>query len=324
MALIRQAHPLQTPEWGIFREKTGVRVIKLTSGYQFTVHKLPLSNFSIGYFPKGPLPDRKMLDELMEKGKAHKCIFIQIEPHIENTKNLESSRLWRASPSAGILNLGLRNSIKPLFTKYNFVVDLTKSEEELMAAMQPKTRYNIRVAEKHGVEVREETNDKGFEIYLKLYFETTKRQHYFGHTEKYHRLLWQTLTNHSLTPHILIAYYKGVPLTAWFLLQLTDTLYYPYGGSSIEYRNVMANNLVVWEAIRLGKKLGCKQFDMWGALGPDADPKDPWYGFHKFKQGYGGRLVEYVGSYDLVLNPILYWVFHLIDKLRWLILKLKK
>ncbi|MBI3290088.1 peptidoglycan bridge formation glycyltransferase FemA/FemB family protein [Candidatus Microgenomates bacterium] len=343
MALIRQAHhivrnmthPLQTSEWGAFREKTGVKVIKLSTGYMFTVHKLPLSAFSIGYFPKGPLPDKKMIEELNKLGRENKCIFVQLEPNVEVAQN---SKVKSKNYNSKLKSLGLRQSLKPLFTKYNFVIDLTKSEEELLAVMHPKTRYNIRVAEKHGVKVQEETNDKGFKTYLKLYFETTRRQHYFGHTEKYHRLLWQTLTNHTfdklsagqspianhpLVPHILTAYYKGIPLTAWFLMQYQNTLYYPYGGSSIEHRNVMASNLVAWEAIKLGKKLGCKTFNMWGALGPNADPKDPWYGFHKFKQGYGGRLVEYVGSYDLVLNPVPYWMFHLIDKLRWLFLKLR-
>lgn len=119
---------------------------------------------------------------------------------------------------------------------------------------------------------------------------------------------------------LLIAYYKlpttnYQPLTAWMLLSFKDTLYYPYGGSSKSHPEVMANNLTAWEAIKLGKKLGLKKFDMWGALGPDADPKDPWYGFHKFKMGYGGKLVQYLGSFDLVLNWPAYLVFTTIDLL---------
>lgn len=314
MARQINTHPLQSWEWGTFREKTGVKVIR-KNNWQITIHRVPGTHWSIGYFPKGPLPTKEMIEGLLEIGKENNCIFIQLEPNVERFKNYDLR----------FKNLGLKSSIKPLFTKYNLVIDLTKSEEELLAVMHPKTRYNIRVAQKHGVKVEERTDDAAFEIYLKLYFETTRRQKYFGHTQKYHRLLWKTLkpTNHKLTVHILIAHYKATPLAAWFLLQNKDTLYYPYGGSSEIYKNVMASNLVMWEAIKLGKKLGCKRFDLWGALGPDADPKDPWYGFHKFKQGYGGKLVEYVGSYDLVLNPFFYWTFHLIDKLRWLLLRMR-
>ncbi|MDP3941598.1 MAG: peptidoglycan bridge formation glycyltransferase FemA/FemB family protein [bacterium] len=63
---------------------------------------------------------------------------------------------------------------------------------------------------------------------------------------------------------------------------------------------------------------------MWGALGPDPDPKDPWYGFHRFKQGFGPELAEFVGSYDLVINPLLYQVYKIADKARWFLLKMKK
>ena len=62
---------------------------------------------------------------------------------------------------------------------------------------------------------------------------------------------------------------------------------------------------------------------MWGALGPNPNPKDPWYGFNKFKEGYSGKLVEYVGSYDLIINKKLYFLFKLANNLRWALLKLK-
>ncbi|MBU3979240.1 peptidoglycan bridge formation glycyltransferase FemA/FemB family protein, partial [Patescibacteria group bacterium] len=80
----------------------------------------------------------------------------------------------------------------------------------------------------------------------------------------------------------------------------------------------------MWEAIRFGKKLGLKKFDMWGALGPNPNPKDPWYGFHNFKEKYAPRYVEFIGSYDLVINPLLYQLYKFADRLRWFYLKLKK
>ena len=85
----------------------------------------------------------------------------------------------------------------------------------------------------------------------------------------------------------------------------------------------MASNLMMWEVIKFGKKLGLKKFDMWGALEPNPDTNDPWYGFHKFKQGYGAEHIEFIGSYDLVINPLLYQIYKVTDKLRWFILKIK-
>jgi lipid II:glycine glycyltransferase (peptidoglycan interpeptide bridge formation enzyme) len=85
----------------------------------------------------------------------------------------------------------------------------------------------------------------------------------------------------------------------------------------------MASNLMMWEVIKFGKQLGLKEFDMWGALGPNPDTKDPWFGFHHFKEGYGGKLTEFVGSFDLVINQKMYLVYKILDKIRWTILRLK-
>ena len=197
--------------------------------------------------------------------------------------------------------------------------------------MHQKSRYNIKIAQKKGVEVKEDNSDKTFEEYLRLTKETTQRQNFYAHSEKYHRLMWETLRepkgklsdNNRLTAHLFKAIYKNEILVAWIVFVYKDTIYYPYGASSDNHREVMASNLMMWEVIKWAKKIGLKKFDMWGALGPNPDPKDPWFGFHRFKQGYGGRLVEFIGSYDLVLDKKLYLIFKLLNKLRWLYLKLK-
>lgn len=330
-------HPLQSYEWGEFRKKTGIKVIR-TNDFLLTIHRIPKLPFTIGYLPKGDLPDKKLIEKLKEIGRKNNCIFIQLEPNISiNTSEVADSprealvkrgwtpRRWE--------NLNLRPATHPLFTKYTFQLDLTKSEEELLKNMHPKTRYNIKVAEKHGVKIVEDNSDKVFAEYLKLTEETTKRQKFYAHTRNYHELMWKTLgiVNHKssiinrdqLTAHLLIARYKKETLAAWIVFVFKDTLYYPYGASSSLYREKMASNLMMWEAIKFGKKLGLKKFDMWGALGSDPDPKDPWYGFHKFKLGYGAELVEFIGSYDLVINPVLYNLYKLADKIRWMVLKFK-
>lgn len=313
------SHIIQSWEWGEFREKTGIDVVRIghfkgsrvASAYQLTFHRVPKTTWTIGYLPKGPMPDREMVRALRDIGGKKNAAFIKIEPNVEaGITNYESR----------IKNLGLVESKKSLFTKYNFLVDLTKGEEQLLESMHPKTRYNIKVAQKKGVEVYESTKDHDFEIYLKLYFETTQRQKYFGHTPQYHRLAWKTLRDAGMA-RLLIAKYQKKPLVAWMLFNFGDTLYYPYGGSSDEHKDVMASNLVAWEAIRLGKKLKFKTLDLWGALGQDASEADPWYGFHRFKAGYGPKHVEYVGTYDLVLKPILYNILNYTDRVRWMVLR---
>ncbi len=312
-------HPLQSKEWGEFRKKTGVKFM-IEEGFILSIHKIPHTPWTIGYLPKGTLPTKETVKKLSEIGKQENCIFIQLEPNIQLTQNAKRKT---QNYNSKLKSYGLNSSPHPLFTKYTFQLDLTQSEDELLKNMHPKTRYNIRVAQKHGVEVTEDNSDKAFEIYLKLTRETTTRQKFYAHDEKYHRVMWQTLKPAGIA-HLLIAKYKKEPLVAWVVFIYDDVLYYPYGASSDKYREVMASNLMMWEAIRFGKKMGCKVFDMWGSLGPNPDKNDPWYGFHRFKLGYGGKLVEFVGSFDLVINPFLYELYKIADKLRWLLLRIKK
>lgn len=322
-------HPLQSYEWGEFREKTGVKVIrrgletngKLTDGFQLTIHKVPKTPYTIGYLPKGNPPTKEMLHELKRIGKEENCIFIQLEPNLKNSSNLKFK----------ISNLGLTHSAHPLFTKYTFILDLTQSEEDLLKNMHSKTRYNIRLADRKGVKITQDESEKAFERYWELTTETTTRQKFYAHTKTYHENMWETLKSSSekinvnkLSAHLFTATYNKKILTTWVLFTFKDTLYYPYGASSSEHREVMASNLIMWEAILFGKKHGFKKFDMWGALSDNPNTKDAWYGFHRFKSGYGPEHVEFVGSFDLICNPLLYQGYIIMDKLRWLYLRFKK
>jgi len=121
----------------------------------------------------------------------------------------------------------------------------------------------------------------------------------------------------------MTASYQNQPLASFMLFIEKDRLFYPYGASLDTNREVMAPTLLMWEVIKLGKSLKLKSFDMWGCLGPDAKEIDNGYGFHRFKQGYGGDLVQFVGTYDLLINLQLYKLYNLIDKYRWQLLRLK-
>jgi len=303
-------HVMQSWEWGEFRQKMGIKLKryglfendKLKIAFQITFHKIPLTSLYVGYLPKGPLPDKDLARALQQIAKENNCAFIKLEPNVITNQD----NPYQVYPA-------FLPSPKPLFTKHNFVLDLTPTEEQLLQNMHQKTRYNIRLAEKKGVQVKIRTDDEGFKDYLKLYFETTARQGFYGHNEEYHWTVWKTLRTKDMV-RVLIAYYDGQPLTAWELVNFKDTLYYPYGGSSNLHRDTMHSNLVAWEAIKLGQQMNLKKFDMWGSLGPDADPKDSYYGFHRFKQGYGGELVQYIGTYDLVADQQVYMLFNWIDK----------
>jgi lipid II:glycine glycyltransferase (peptidoglycan interpeptide bridge formation enzyme) len=308
-------HPLQTWEWGEFRQKNGTKINRLAvyqdnqikEAWQITFHPIPYTKFNIGYFPKGPLPNLDMINAIKKVGKENSAIFIQFEPNI--VKNSQAQ-----------LPINLIPSHHPLFSKYSFVLDISKSEAELLSQMHPKTRYNIRVATKHNVQVKEDNSPEAFQKFLSLTEETAARQKFYTHPSKYYSTLWNILHPKGMA-NLWTATYQDKIIVAWIIFIWKDTVYYPYGASVRDNREVMAPNLILWEIARWAKKSGFKKFDLWGSMGPNPDPNHPWYGFHRFKEGYRPELVEYIGSYDLIINPLLYQTYRITDKIRWTVLK---
>jgi lipid II:glycine glycyltransferase (peptidoglycan interpeptide bridge formation enzyme) len=303
-------HPVQTSAWAEFRGGWGNEIIETKYGL-ITVHSLPFTKYKVGNLVKALLPTPEMLKDLVKLGKEKNIIFMKLEPNYP----IRIDGISQTNEKALIKLLKTRGAVrgKNLFNPSTFWIDLTPSEEELLKSFSSKTRYNIRVAQKHGVMVKEDNSEKAFERYLDLTRETTIRQKFYAHTESYHRLMWKVFRKAGIA-HMLTAKYKGQIITTWILFVWKDFLYYPYGASTDEHRQVMANNLMMWEAIKFGKEMGLKTFDLWG--------RDEGKGFTKFKEGYNPHVVEFLGTWDLVINPFAYKVYRLAEKLRWITLRL--
>lgn len=293
-------HPLQTSAWAEFRKKWGNEVLETKYGI-LTLHKLPFGNYKIGIFEKGPAPTSDMLNALCCMGKEKNLVFIKLEPNTSKSPQLtQLLQSFGAVPG------------KTVFTPTTFWIDLKPTEENLMKSFSSKTRYNIRLAERNGVIVKEDNSDKAFEKYLELTAETVNRQGFYAHTRKYHRLMWNILRKAGIA-HLLTATYKKQIITTWILFKWKDFLYYPYGASTEQHKNVMANNLMMWEATKFGKKLGLSTFDLWG--------REEGKGFTKFKEGYNPSVIEFLGTWDLVINKPLYAIYKLAEWIRWPSLK---
>jgi lipid II:glycine glycyltransferase (peptidoglycan interpeptide bridge formation enzyme) len=333
-------HPLQSWEWGEFRKATGNEVVRLgvydgktlTDAIQVIFSRIPRTKYKIGTVIKGPVPTEEMLTALKELAKKENAIFIKLEPNVatkvvgekwmvdggKNTKHKTPNTKHSGKELIEILKANGCVRGKTLFTPTTFWIDLNPNEDELLKSFHSKTRYNIRLAQRKGVSVAEDNSDEAFEKYLELTRETVERQGFYAHTEKYHRLMWKHLhlqpTAHNLQPiaRLLTARYKGEIITAWVVFVWHDFLYYPYGASTDKHKKVMANNLMMWEAIRLGKKLGLKTFDLWG--------REEGKGFTKFKEGYNPSVVEFLGTWDLPASP-LYKPYLLAENIRWKLLR---
>jgi lipid II:glycine glycyltransferase (peptidoglycan interpeptide bridge formation enzyme) len=205
------------------------------------------------------------------------------------------------------------------------ILDLNKSEEDILTVMHSKTRYNIRLAEKKGVEIKLEKN---VDIFWKLNSETIKRDRFKSHAKEYYEEML-TLDN----VYQLIAYHEGEPIAANILIYFGDTLTYLHGTSASKKRNLMAPYLLQWEGIKLAKKLDCNFYDFWG-VAPKAENTEKiqtscfhnfcWpinhalSGVTRFKAGFGGQYVEYSQAFDIITKPWKYKIYILIRKLRGL------
>ena len=293
-------HPLQSKEWSEFRKEWG-NDVSLTKLGLIIFSKIPYTKYTVGTYIRGKTPNKTSLLELKRIGEQKKAIFIKIEPNQLKTKKMVDE----------LEKLGLVAG-KRLFTPTSFWIDLEMSEDDLFKSFSSKTRYNIRLAQKHGVEVKIDNSDEAYNKYLELTQETNKRQGFYSHTPRYHKLMWKHLK--EKVANLLVARYKGEIVSTWILFNNKDFLYYPYGASTDKHKEVMANNLMMWEAIKFGKKLKLKTFDLWG--------REEGKGFTKFKEGYNPKVVEFVGSWDLVISKPLYTLYIFIDKIRWFLLKL--
>lgn len=310
-------HPLQSWQWGEARRKTGTDVVRLgeyengtlKNVFQMTLHPLRPLPFRIGYLPRSVYPSVHTLDFLTGYARKNRLLFIKIEPYTKQDEAPELDPRLVVSPHA-------------LFPPWTQMLDLTPDEDSLLKNMKQKTRYNIRLAQKKGVVVKEMSDDRGFAVFSRLYFDTCRRQKYYGHTEEYHRIIWNALKDG--TAHILIAYYGETPLAAYELFHFNGVFYYPYGGTSLEYRNLMPANLLMWEAVRMGKRLGAKRFDMWGSLPPGYDHNHPWAGFTRFKEGYGTEFVRLADGLDLVPDRTPYMLYNAAYAARGWYLALRK
>lgn len=305
MKLKYPRHLLQSPNWAKFRQKWGTKVISVGKA-RFTVHPLPFLPWTVGYMPR-PFTNEVNWQMLAKKAREQRCVFIKIEPN---------SDTFNPPPF-----LNVRESER-MFSYATYLINLQKSEQELLVRMQAKTRYNIKLAARKGVEVKIGHTQKMLEEFLSLYRQTATRHKFFIHPDNYYKTLFE-IFKQDKKAEIITGYYKGEPLASIMVFIYNNTLFYPYGGSTNEHKEMMPFYLVMWKAILLGKKRGCRCFDLWNCLPPEIEnPTHPWYGFHRFKKGFNGQLICFCGAYDIIFNPFLYPLLILFNKIRWIILKL--
>jgi lipid II:glycine glycyltransferase (peptidoglycan interpeptide bridge formation enzyme) len=341
IASLSNPHFLQTWEWAQVKAKYGWEpmpfiwesgignresIIAAAMVLRRTVSFRGMFNLNILYIPKGPLMDwgneslrKQVLDDLQSFARDQKAIFLKIDPDVvlgtgipegEDSREDNGGQAVRSE----LIRRGWSNSLEQIQFRNTVVIDLSASEEEMLARMKQKTRYNVRLAEKKGVTVRAGTVDDLPMLY-KMYAETSIRDGFVIRDEGYYQTVWKTFmqsesSSFSLHPSTfpLIAEVDDEPVAAIFLFSFAGRAYYVYGMSRKAHREKMPTHLLQWEAMKRAKALECKMYDLWGA--PDEfNESDSMWGVFRFKEGLGGEVVRVLGAYDFAPNKLWYRLY---------------
>ena len=332
--LIKQfnnTHILQTWEWGQLKKRydwtplyyswydnTG-ECVAASLILKKTVRFLRiLPSMNLLYAPRGPLIDwansriaLSVLDELEYILKEEQGFLLKIDPEIITNFGILGSddALVEEKGTALREELKKRNwvfSSDQIQFQNTVWLDLSKSEDQLLKDMKQKTRYNIRMAERKGVKIKEINSDDFSSLY-NMYAETSLRDGFIIRPYEYYELVWKKFMQSNMASG-LIAKVEGEVVAGLFVYYFAKKAWYLYGMSTEKHRDKMPNHLLQWQAIRIAKSLGCETYDMWGA--PDNfDENDPMWGVFRFKQGFSGTVVQTIGAWDLIRSPLVYTLF---------------
>ena len=273
----------QSTLWSKYLEELGWQSEQLSPNYFAFARKIPFFG-AVAKIPRAPLPiPFKEVEAFIQKNNV---FLLKLEPVIEtNERRMES-----------ILSLLKSNGFSPdrwsLSPILTIKIDLTKSEDTLLKAMEKDTRYSVRLALRRGVEVKQ-TDD--FAQFKALYFSTAKRKRFWV-ARKELEALWKVFSKEKAAA-ILTAFYKEEPVASTLLLFHEKKGYYYHAASSEKHRDVMAPYLLLWQAMRFLKNKNCNLLDLEGTYDPRNPVTKRWKGFTLFKRGFGGREVEYIESF---------------------------
>ncbi|GAB4533296.1 MAG: peptidoglycan bridge formation glycyltransferase FemA/FemB family protein [Anaerolineae bacterium] len=323
LAALPRPHVLQTWDWGDFKSRWGWRPTRLlfernrqpVAAAQILQRRLPRTPLSVTYVPKGPALDYddipllgEVLSVLEQWSRRQGTLFIKIDPDVWVGYGSEDSPpLPQARAVLGMLSeRGWRPSAEQIQFKNSVILDLKPDEDTLLTGMKPKTRYNIRLTGRRGVNVCTGV-ESDLETFYHMYYETSQRNRFLIRSPAYYLDVWAQFLRAG-RGHLLLAEVDGEPVAGLFLFSFEQTAWYMYGASTSRHRNLMPNYLLQWEAIRLAKRLGCTEYDMWGA--PDCfDESDPMWGVYHFKTGFGAKTARGIGAFDYAPRPWLYWFY---------------
>lgn len=291
---------LQSWQWGEFQASLGRKVLRLSGQGESFAQAIKMNlpgGFTYWYIPHGPSDIApEAWDELVKMLGEHGAVFLRVDPVADLDSNNYQPKIVP--------------STQPQCT---LVLDLGLPLEQILSGMHQKTRYNINLAEKKGVVVKQGTVDN----FLQLNKQTTSRDNFVSHQGSYYRQMVQALGGGAVK--VWQAEFNGKVLASALVMYFGDTVTYLHGASSNEDRNLMAPYLLHWEIIKDAQKQGFKYYDWWGVNPGNAKHptyKKSWEGITRFKSGFGGEFVSNPPSFDLIYRPAWYRLYKILSRIK--------
>ena len=282
---------------------------KIKAAMMILTQKLPKTNISLMYAPRGPICDiydvklvNKLVEEAKPLAKKYNACALKFDPQIVYDEKLNEMYIKEGYSTSGY-NPKLDQMIQP---SHNMVLNIDgKNEEELMKSFVEKTRYNIRLSKRKGVTIRYSRDEEDLKTFYDIYKVTTVRDRIGCRDYEYFQKMLKAYDEKKL--RIYIAEHEGDKLAAAVATNIGGELFYVYGASSNEKRNLMPNYAMQMEMIRWGIENNCKTYNFGGVL--DLNPEN---GLYKFKYGFckGEGLEEYIGEINKVYKPFMFFLYN--------------
>ncbi|MDR2932173.1 MAG: aminoacyltransferase [Oscillospiraceae bacterium] len=275
----------------------------IAGGVSILVQKTPVIGTSLLYSPRGPVCDlydrtvmadlKEGIDTLAKKYKAH---VYKMDPDVlaDDTAFIGLAR------AMGFTQIKGGTGFETIQARFNYRLYLDgRGEEAVFKNLTQKTRYNVRVAQKHGVEIRVAGSD-GLDEFMRLMHLTGDRDGFNIRPKAYFARMLESLGEHA---RLYMAFFEGEAVSGALTTNYAGKTCYIYGASDNAHRNVMPNYLIQWEMIKWAIETGCTVYDFQGVSG-NLDESDPLYGLYRFKKGFNGTLDELAGEFDYIYRPI--------------------
>jgi lipid II:glycine glycyltransferase (peptidoglycan interpeptide bridge formation enzyme) len=299
-------HMLQGYPWAHFQASMGRNIVWNNGGNWSWIGMLMGSRgIRFLYIPYGPTARseedlKSAIDNIKLAAKKLNLHFIRCEPVGLEVRNYNQ------------LGLKPTSNRQPSDT---LVIDLTKTEEELRAALSPSLRNTINSAGKKGIELSSTTDLAATDVFLDLLHKTAGDRHYNPFPDSHYKKLAEDLISLG-KGKFFIASFEGHPVSVTFCMDYLRSRAYMYTGNDPEYRKLRATGPLVWKIITDSKAEGFSEFDLWGVAPLNADSSHPWAGFSEFKRSFGGRDIHYNGTFEIPISKLMHKAYKLVKKVK--------